>query len=68
MIAYRQAAHSRPNLAHNARSLMAQYRRKNTFGVATRKRKGIGVTDTGGHYLNQDLSGAWALKVYGFNA
>ena len=47
----------------NARSLIARYRRENTLEVVTGKRKGIGVTDTGGHYLNQDLSRAWAIKV-----
>ena len=53
----------RAHLAHDARALVAQDRRVDALGVEPVERVGVGVSDAGGHDLDQDFAFLRALEI-----
>src|SRR4051794_1869839 len=63
MIARLDRDHARADLAHNAGTLMAEDRRKDSFAVKTIQRVGVGVADSGRLDLDQNLTGLRPFEV-----
>ena len=55
--------HARPDLADDAGALMTEDRRKDAFAVEAIERVGVGVTDSGRLYLDEDLTGLRAFQI-----
>ena len=62
-----QTFHPGSYLADNPRAFMAENRGKDTFGILTREREGIGMTDPGCLHLDQNLAFGGALKIHFFD-
>ena len=63
MIAGLDRRHARPDFADDAGALMTEDRRKDSFAVEAVERVGVGVTDSGRLYLDEDLAGLRAFQV-----
>src|SRR6185369_15401723 len=63
VIACLDRRHARPDLADDARTFMTENRRKDSFAVEAVERVGIGVTDSGRFYLDEDLTGLRAVQI-----
>jgi hypothetical protein len=61
MIARLDRGHTWPDLAHNARALMAQDGGEGALRIGTGERELVRVTDAGGLNLNQHFAGPWAI-------
>ena len=63
MVALPEPGHAGADLAHDARALVAQDRREEPLGIRARPRELVGVTDPGGHDLDQDLARFRPLEI-----
>src|SRR5437879_12688918 len=63
MIACLDRRHARPYFADDARTLMTEDRRKDSFAVKAIERVSVGVTDSGRLYLDEDFTGLRAFQI-----
>src|SRR5260221_7244534 len=63
VVARLDAGDARPDLAHDARTLMAEDRREQPFAVEPVERVGIGMADAGRHDLDQDFAGLGPIEI-----
>jgi hypothetical protein len=63
VIALAERFHVRPDVDDHACPLMAENRRKQSFGISARQRELIGMADTGCLDLDQDLAGFGTVEV-----
>src|SRR3954454_21499767 len=67
MVAGLQRGDAGTDLADGARALMAEDRREPALGIEAREDVGVGVTDAGGHQLDENLAGLRSFDVDGLD-
>src|SRR5882724_3792357 len=63
VVAFLHRGDARPDLDHDAGALMPQNRGEQSFGVGTRERELVGVTDAGRFDLDHHFASLWPVEV-----
>ena len=63
MIAFRKARDPCPDLAHDARALVAEHAREESLAIEAAKCVGVGMADARRHQLDEDLAVFGSFEV-----